>query len=266
MPGNTPSRAPVVVSGERPSSASRTSRRRIAMIPASSTTSAPGSSSATGSRFAARSVRLPAAAPRGGRVDRPMVHQGQEERPERAASGVEGLRGPPEGQEGVVNHVLRQDLLAGQPIRQAVGRAANTGGTARRRRRRSPEERRRWSSRSSRPSSSMGHPPVASMPAGYHRAMPSSCIRAPRCHLCDAAQGRHEAERAALAVRVRGGRCRGRRPPRAASTASGSRSSTIDGRRAVRDRGRPRGARWPSFAAAEGAPGLACGLRTASEG
>ena len=50
-----------------------------------------------------------------------MVHQGQEERPERAAGGIVGLGGPPERHEGVVDDVLRQDLLAGEAVGEPVG-------------------------------------------------------------------------------------------------------------------------------------------------
>ena len=49
-----------------------------------------------------------------------MVHQGQEEAPERPPGGVEGLRRPPQGQEGVVDHLLGQELLTRHPQGQAV--------------------------------------------------------------------------------------------------------------------------------------------------
>ena len=50
-----------------------------------------------------------------------VVHQGQEEGSERRPGGIERLRRPPQGQEGVVHHVLRQDLLPGDPVGKAVG-------------------------------------------------------------------------------------------------------------------------------------------------
>ena len=54
-------------------------------------------------------------------VDPAMVHHRQEEGPERTAILVEGLRCPPQGQEGVVDDILGEDLLPGHPIGQAVG-------------------------------------------------------------------------------------------------------------------------------------------------
>ena len=49
-----------------------------------------------------------------------MVHQGQEEAPERPPGRVVGLGGPPQGHEGVVDHFLGQQVLAGDPQGQAV--------------------------------------------------------------------------------------------------------------------------------------------------
>jgi glutaredoxin len=49
------------------------------------------------------------------------VHEGQEERPERAPRGIVGLGGPPQREEAVVHHVLREDLLPGQAVGEAVG-------------------------------------------------------------------------------------------------------------------------------------------------
>jgi hypothetical protein len=56
-------------------------------------------------------------------VDRAMVHEGQEERPERPAGRVVRLGGAPEREEGVVHDVLRQDLLAGDANGETVRRA-----------------------------------------------------------------------------------------------------------------------------------------------
>jgi glutaredoxin len=56
------------------------------------------------------------------RIDRPVVYQGEEERAERAARGVVGLWGAPEGHERVMDDVLGQDLLAGEPVGKPVCR------------------------------------------------------------------------------------------------------------------------------------------------
>ncbi len=56
-------------------------------------------------------------------VDRAVVHERQEEGAERAPGGVEGLGGAPERHERVVDHVLGEHRLTGDPERQPVGRA-----------------------------------------------------------------------------------------------------------------------------------------------
>jgi Glutaredoxin-like domain (DUF836) len=55
-------------------------------------------------------------------VDGPVVHEGEEERPERAAGGIVCLRGTPKGEECVVDHVLREHGLGGESVRESVRR------------------------------------------------------------------------------------------------------------------------------------------------
>ena len=130
-PRSTPSRAPVAAPREGSSSASRTSLRRTPRE-SSSTTSSARSSPVTGSRFAARSARLrrrssrrTVSTARWCTNERKNVRNG-------ASSGVVGLGGSPQGHERVVDDVLRQDLLAGEPVGQPVGGRASSVGTARR--------------------------------------------------------------------------------------------------------------------------------------
>jgi len=53
-------------------------------------------------------------------VDGAMVHQREKERSKGAATGVVGLGGAPEREEGVVDDLLREGLLARDPEREAV--------------------------------------------------------------------------------------------------------------------------------------------------
>ena len=70
-----------------------------------------------------RRAAVPAAHPllAADRVDGSVVHQGQEEGAERAPYRVVGLGRPPQGQETVVHHVLRERRLAREAVRQPVG-------------------------------------------------------------------------------------------------------------------------------------------------
>src|SRR5206468_6332521 len=55
------------------------------------------------------------------RVHRSVMDEGQEERSKGAPRGVVGLGGAPEREEGVVDHVLRQELGADETVGQTVG-------------------------------------------------------------------------------------------------------------------------------------------------
>ena len=59
-------------------------------------------------------------------IDRTMVDERQEERSECASRGIESLGRLPQREEGVVHHVLRQQLLT----RHAIGEAERGGGVA----------------------------------------------------------------------------------------------------------------------------------------
>ena len=139
------------------------------------------------------------------RIDRPMVHQGQEERPERTPRGIERLGGPPERHERVVDHVLGQHLLTRQAIRQPVGRRrvavvegverargrprTAAGAAPGRRRRRSP-------CRSSCITGSRGaRRTIAIRRAGSIGGMRVVLYSRAGCHLCDAARDVLLAER-----------------------------------------------------------------------
>ena len=52
-----------------------------------------------------------------------MVDQGEEERPERASRGVERLGRSPQGQEGILDDLLGDQVLRGDAQRHPVGRA-----------------------------------------------------------------------------------------------------------------------------------------------
>src|SRR5581483_12084239 len=53
-------------------------------------------------------------------VHRSVMDQGHEEGAERAPRGIVGLRRPPQGEEGVVDHLLRERVLPGDPKREGV--------------------------------------------------------------------------------------------------------------------------------------------------
>ena len=55
-------------------------------------------------------------------VHRTVMHERQEERPEGTPRRVVGLGRPPEREEGVLDHLLRERRLGGHPQREAVGR------------------------------------------------------------------------------------------------------------------------------------------------
>ena len=58
------------------------------------------------------------------RVHGPVVDEGEEEGPEGPPGGVVGLGRPPEREERVLDHLLGEELLAGHPEGQAVGRGS----------------------------------------------------------------------------------------------------------------------------------------------